>query len=134
VARVLIVPCGCRGRELARELRADGFAVRGTTRGAHVEEIRAAGAEPYVGDPDRIATLMDALHGVTIVVWLAGGLDIPQGRLRMFWEKLVDTGVRGFVHEGSYEELSRRSSETWQIPLAIAGDDPRGAVKRLLGV
>ena len=134
MARVLIVPCGCRGRALAAALREDGFAVRGTTRGAHVEEIRACGAEPYVGDPDRIATLMDALHGVTVVVWLAGGLDIPEGRLRMFWEKLVDTGVRGVVYEGPYEELSRRSSETWQIPLELAGDDPRAAVKRLLGV
>jgi hypothetical protein len=134
VARILIVPCGCRGRELASALRAEGHAVRGTTRGAHVEEIRAAGAEPYVGDPDRIGTLMDALHGVTVLVWLAGGLEIPEGRLRMLWEKLVDTGVRGVVHEGPYEELSRASSETWQIPLAFAGDDPRAAVNALLGV
>ena len=134
MARILIVPCGCRGRELAAALRADGHAVRGTTRGAHLEAIRAAGAEPYVGDPDRIGTLMDALHGVTVVVWLAGGLEIPEGRLRMLWEKLVDTGVRGVVHEGPYEELSRTASDTWQIPLAFAGDDPRGAVKRLLGV
>ena len=101
MARVLIVPCGCRGRALARELRAAGHAVRGTTRGAHVAEI-AEVAEPYVGDPDRIGTLMDALHGVTIVVWLAGGLDIPEGRVRMFWEKIVDTGVRGVVHEGGW--------------------------------
>ena len=134
MARILIVPCGCRGRELAAALRADGHAVRGTTRGAHVEAIRAAGAEPYVGDPDRIGTLMDALHGVTVVVWLASGLEIPEGRLRMLWEKLVDTGVRGVVHEGPYEELSRTASDTWQIPLAFAGDDPRGAVNRLLGV
>ena len=132
MARVLIVPCGCRGRELAAQLRADGHAVRGTTRGAHVDEIRAAGAEPYVGDPDRIGTLMDALYGVTIVVWLAGGLGIPEGRLRMFWEKLVDTGVRGVVHEGAYEELSQRSAQTWAIPLELAGDDPRAAVNRLL--
>lgn len=134
MARILIVPCGCRGRELAAALRADGHAVRGTTRGAHVEAIRAAGAEPYVGDPDRIGTLMDALHGVTVLVWLAGGLEIPEGRLRMLWEKLVDTGVRGVVHEGPYEELSRVSSATWSIPLEFAGDDPRGAVNRLLGV
>ena len=82
----------------------------------------------------RTPTLMDALHGVTVVVWLAGGLAIPEGRLRMFWEKLVDTGVRGFVHEGDHAELSRTSSDTWQIPLEFAGDDPRAAVKRLLGV
>ena len=135
MARVLIVGCGCRGRELARALRGVGHAVRGTTRDpANAPAIAEAGAEPYVGDPDRIGTLMDALHGVTVVVWLAGGLEIPEGRLRMLWEKLVDTGVRGVVHEGPYEELSRTASDTWQIPLAFAGDDPRGAVKRLLGV
>jgi len=129
VARVLIVPCGCRGRGLARALRAEGHAVRGTTRGAHVEEI-AEVAEPYVGDPDRIGTLMDALHGVTIVVWLAGGLDIPEGRVRMFWEKIVDTGVRGVVHEGGGEHIARESSERWQIPLEVG--DPLEAVRRLL--
>lgn len=136
MARVLIVPCGCRGRELAAALRADGHAVRGTTRGAHVEAIRAAGAEPYVGDPDRIATLMDALHGVAIVCWLADGLDIPEGRLRMFFEKLVDTGVRGVVYEGAFAELARRSSATWQIPLEVVtrAQDAKGAVDRLLGV
>ena len=136
MARILIVPCGGRGRELAAALRADGHAVRGTTRGAHVEEIRAAGAEAYVGDPDRIATLMDALHGVTIVCWLAGGLDIPEGRLRMFFEKVVDTGVRGVVYEGAFEPVARTASETWQIPLEIVtpGSDAKAAVDRLLGV
>ena len=134
MARVLIVPCGCRGREHAAALRADGHAVRGTTRGAHVEEIRAAGAEPYVGDPDRIATLMEALHGVTVVCWLAGTIDIPDGRLRMFWEKIVDTGVRGVVHEGAGEAIARASAETWQIPLELVrvGDPVADAVARLL--
>ena len=148
MARVLIVPCGERGRALARELRAAGHAVRGTTRGAHVAEIAATGAEPYVGDPDRIATLMDALHGVTIVCWLTGTIadgDLHAGRLRMLWEKLVDTPVRGVVYEGMLPEgeaISRASSETWQIPLEVLEGDPRrerwvddavGAVDRLLG-
>jgi uncharacterized protein YbjT (DUF2867 family) len=124
VARVLIVPCGARGRALASELRASGHAVRGTTRGAHTAEIAAAGAEPYVGDPDRIATLMDALHGVTVVCWLTGTIDVDTGRLRMLLEKLVDTGVRGFVHEGPGEELARTASETWQIPLEVLDGDP----------
>jgi len=127
MARVLIVPCGCRGRALASALVADGHAVRGTTRGAHVEEIRAAGAEPYVGDPDRIGTLMDALHGVTVVVWLAGGLEIPEGRLRMLWEKLVDTPVRGVVYEGALPEgeaVARTAARTWQIPLEVLTADP----------
>jgi len=130
VARVLIVPCGARGRSLARELRAAGHAVRGTTRGAHVAEIAETGAEPYVGDPDRIATLMDALHGVTIVCWLTGTIpdgDLHAGRLRMLWEKLVDTPVRGVVYEGILPEgeaIARMSSQTWQIPLEVLDGDP----------
>jgi uncharacterized protein YbjT (DUF2867 family) len=124
VARILIVPCGCRGQALARELRAAGHAVRGTTRGAHAAEIAATGAEPYVGDPDRIATLMDALHGVTIVCWLTGTIEVDTGRLRMLLEKLVDTGVRGFVHEGPGEEIARTAAETWQIPLEVLSGDP----------
>jgi len=151
VARVLIVPCGERGRALARELRAAGHAVRGTTRGAHVAEIAETGAEAYVGDPDRIATLMDALHGVTIVCWLTGTIadgDLHAGRLRMFWEKLVDTPVRGVVYEPhppmlpEGEAIARASSETWQIPLEVLDGDPRretwtadavAAINRLLG-
>ena len=130
MARVLIVPCGARGRALARELRAAGHAVRGTTRGAHVAEIAATGAEPYVGDPDRIATLMEALHGVTIVCWLTGTIadgDLHAGRLRMLWEKLVDTPVRGVVYEGMLPEgeaIARAASETWQIPLEVLDGDP----------
>jgi hypothetical protein len=131
VARVLIVPCGCRGQALARELRAAGHAVRGTTRDpAHAAAIADAGAEPYVGDPDRIATLMEALHGVTIVCWLMGTIpdpDLHGGRLRMLWEKLVDTPVRGVVYEGMLPEgetIARASSETWRIPLEVLSGDP----------
>jgi uncharacterized protein YbjT (DUF2867 family) len=140
VARVLIVPCGCRGRELARALRAEGHAVRGTTRDpAHAAVIAEAGAEPYVGDPDRIATLMDALHGVTVLVWLMGRIpdpDLHAGRLRMMFEKLVDTPVRGVVYEGTPggEALARTCAGTWQIPLELLapGAPPFPAVARLL--
>ena len=151
MARVLIVPCGCRGRALAASLVEAGHAVRGTTRsGAGAEAIRATGAEPYVGDPDRIGTLMDALSGVTIVCWLMGTIPVPElheGRLRMLWEKLVDTPVRGVVYEGALpqgEQLSRTASQTWNIPLEVLGADPldhdawlasaRAAIDRLLGV
>jgi uncharacterized protein YbjT (DUF2867 family) len=149
VARVLIIPCGARGQALARALRADGHAVRGTTRDpAHAAAIAATGAEPYVGDPDRIGTLMEALAGVTIVCWLTGTIpdpDLHAGRLRMFYEKLVDTPVRGVVYEGALpegEQVARVASETWQIPLAVLDGDPldrdgwlasaRGAVQTLL--
>jgi putative NADH-flavin reductase len=139
MARVLIVGCGCRGQELARELRAAGHAVRGTTRDpARLPAIEATGAEPYVGDPDRIATLMDALAGVTIVCWLMGtARDAPElhdGRLRMLWEKLVDTPVRGVVYEGAGpldpavyacgREVAEAAHATWMIPLAVLEDDP----------
>jgi hypothetical protein len=150
VARALIVPCGCRGRALARELRAAGHAVRGTTRyPAHAAAIAEVGAEPYVGDPDRIGTLMDALHGVTVVCWLMGTLPVPElhaGRLRMLWEKLVDTPVRGVLYEGALPEgevLARACADTWQIPLEVLRADPHdhsawlpaavAGVARLLG-
>jgi hypothetical protein len=148
MARVLIVPCGCRGRALAASLVEAGHAVRGTTRGDGVEAIRAAGAEPYVGDPDRIGTLMEALTGVTIVCWLMGTIPVPElheGRLRMLWEKLVDTPVRGVVYEGALpqgEQVARTAAQTWQIPLEVLDADPldhdawqaaaHGAVDRLL--
>jgi uncharacterized protein YbjT (DUF2867 family) len=150
VARVLIVPCGCRGRALAARLRASGHAVRGTTRDqARAAAIAAAGAEPYVGDPDRIATLMDALGGVTVVCWLMGTLPVAElhaGRLRMLWEKLVDTPVRGVLYEGALPEgeaVARAAAETWRIPLEVLSADPtdhaawlaaaEAGVRRLLG-
>jgi nucleoside-diphosphate-sugar epimerase len=152
VARVLIVPCGCRGRALAAALRADGHAVRGTTRDpARAGEIAAVGAEPFVGDPDRIGTLMEALRDVTVVCWLMGTVPVPElhaGRLRMLWEKLVDTPVRGVVYEPTRpalpegEAVARRAAMTWQIPLEVLTADPAdhaawlaaasGAVARLL--
>ena len=151
MARVLIVPCGCRGRSLAAELVAAGHAVRGTTRTqANAEAIRATGAEPYLGDPDRIGTLMDALSGVTVVCWLMGTIPVPElheGRLRMLWEKLVDTPVRGVIYEGALpqgEQVARTASETWQIPLEVLRAVPadhdawlaaaHAAVNRVLGI
>ena len=162
MARVLIVGCGCRGQALARDLRADGHAVRGTTRDpARTAAIAAAGAEPYVGDPDRIATLMEAIGGVTIVCWLMGTATgdaervaaLHDGRLRMLWEKLVDTPVRGVVYEAGGplpaavlargRAVAETAHATWRIPLATLESDPtdhdawraaaRAAVGRLLG-
>jgi uncharacterized protein YbjT (DUF2867 family) len=143
VARVLIVACGCRGQALARELVAAGNAVRGTTREeSRTGAIAATGAEPYVGDPDRIGTLMGALAGVTIVCWLLGGVAEPElhgGRLRMLFEKLVDTPVRGVVYERALpqgEAIARDAAERWRIPVEVIGPggDARSAVDRLLGL
>jgi hypothetical protein len=115
--------------------------VRGTTRSpARVDAVAAAGAEPYVGDPDRVATLMEAIAGVTIVVWLLGSAsgeraeELHAGRLRMLCEKLVDTHVRGLVYEGvgslpdevlgGGAEIVRRAAATWSIPVEILGTEP----------
>ena len=132
---------------------AAGHAVRGTTRDpARAEAIAAAGAEPYVGDPDRVGTLMGALTGVTIVVWLLGSAvgdgaaDLHAGRLRMLCEKLVDTPVRGLVYEAAGSlpdevlaggvEVVERASVTWNIPVSVvrstATDDAVAAVSALL--
>ena len=141
MARVLIVGCGCRGQTLARELVAAGHVVRGTTRAeARADAIVAAGAEPYVGDPDRIGTLMDALVGVTVVCWLLGRVpdpDLHGGRLRMLFEKLVDTPVRGVVYERALpdgEAIARDAAERWHIPVEVIepGDDLLSAVERVV--
>jgi uncharacterized protein YbjT (DUF2867 family) len=142
VARVLIVGCGCRGQELARSLVSAGHVVRGTTRDpARAPAIAAAGAEPYIGDPDRIGTLMDALTGVTVLCWLFGDVadpDLHGGRLRMLFEKLVDTPVRGVVYEAGTpggEAIARAAAERWQMPVEIvAVGAARAAVDRLLGI
>ena len=96
---------------LARELVAAGHAVRGTTRDpARAEAIRAAGAEPVVADPDRIGTLMEAIWPASpwcaVLLGTAAGdpeqvAALHDGRLRMLWEKLVDTPVRGVVYEAA---------------------------------
>jgi NAD(P)-dependent dehydrogenase (short-subunit alcohol dehydrogenase family) len=134
MARILIVGCGGRGQALARELVAAGHAVRGTTRDeANFDAIAAAGAEPYLGDPDRIATLMDGLAATTIVAWLMGTADSPElhgGRLRMLTEKIVDTPVRGLLYEASGpwceegELIVRAARATWNIPLEVVHTDP----------
>jgi hypothetical protein len=105
-----------------------------------LDAIRAAGAEPYLGDPDRIMTLMDALAGTTILCWLMGTAtgdnvaDVHGGRLRMMCEKIVDTPVRGVLYEGSGsvapellqegEMIVRGARATWNIPVEILGSAP----------
>jgi hypothetical protein len=137
------VGCGCRGRALARELIAGGHVVRGTTRfEAGSEAIAAAGAEPHVGDPDRIGTLTPALDAVTIVCWLLGSAHaepdvaaaLHGSRLRSLCEKLVDTAVRGLVYEagGTLDPellaggaaIVRDVHQTWEIPLRVVYADP----------
>jgi uncharacterized protein YbjT (DUF2867 family) len=145
VARVLIVGCGCRGQALARALRAQGHAVRGTTRDeARRAAIEAAGAEVWVGDPDRIASIHYALADVTILCWLMGSADGPGeklealhgSRLRMLLERTIDTTVRALLYEaaGSVDpallaagaETVRAACDKSEIPHALLSADPAG--------
>ncbi len=143
MARVLIVGCGCRGQALARALRARGHAVRGTTR---TEErraaIEAAGADVWIGDPDRIATISYALADVTILCWLMGSAAgrteavaaLHGSRLRMLLERSIDTTVRGLLYEaaGSVDpallaagaETVRAACRYSEIPHALLAVDP----------
>jgi hypothetical protein len=83
---------------------------------------------------------MEAIAGVTVVVWLLGSADgegaeeLHAGRLRMLCEKLVDTHVRGLVYEGAGTlpgdvlaggaEVVRTAAATWSIPIAVLATDP----------
>jgi uncharacterized protein YbjT (DUF2867 family) len=110
VARCLIVGCGCRGLELTRALRGAGHAVRGTTRNRdRVAEIDAAGAEPFLGDPNLVGTLAPALAHVGVACLLLGNaagteeqlLALHGTRLEMLLERMLDTTVRGVVYEAA---------------------------------
>jgi hypothetical protein len=143
VARILIVGCGCRGRELAGALMARGHIVRGTTRREAGElAIEQAGVEPVIADPYRLATLTPKLDGVSVLCWLLGSaVGEPEDvaalhgpRLETLLLKLVDTHVRGIVYEAGGSappglltqgaDLVRRAQETFQMPVHVAERDP----------
>jgi hypothetical protein len=110
VARVLIVGGGCRGRTLAGALVGEGHAVRITTRTqAGRAAIERAGAECWVGTPDRLATLRGSLENVTVACWLLGSASgtaqelraLHTTRLEFFLSQAIDTTVRGILYEAT---------------------------------
>jgi hypothetical protein len=138
VARVLIVGCGCRGQALGRELSAE-HAVRGTRRSSgRLAELETAGIEGVVADPDRLATIVPVLSGVSVLCWLMGTAeDSPEvhgARLQTLLEHLVDTPVRGLVYEagGTVEpslfeqgaQIVRDASRIWRIRGEVVTADP----------
>jgi uncharacterized protein YbjT (DUF2867 family) len=139
VARFLIVGCGCRGQALARELIASGHIVRGTTRDpAKLGAIAAAGAEPVLADPYRLATLMPHLDGASAVCWLMGTANgrgdqaeaVHGTRLESMLELIVDTHARGFVYEtgGVDRETGVHAAacarEVYGMPIEVLDTDP----------
>lgn len=134
MARVLIVGCGCRGRELGRELRAHGHAVRGTSRSdSGRAAIEAAGLEGVVADPGALATLVPHLQGVTVLCWLMGSADDPalhRERFDTLLETLVDTHVRGVVHEtAAAEAIADRARATYAMPVELVAEPPSDPVR-----
>jgi hypothetical protein len=143
VARVLVVGCGCRGRELVAELRSRGHSVRGTTRsGSHLPELLAADADAVIADPNRLATLTPHLDGVSVLCWLMGSAQgdpekvaaLHGPRLETLMWKLVDTHVRGAVYEAAGTvapelrdqggAIVRRMRETFNMPTEAVDQDP----------
>jgi hypothetical protein len=154
---------GCRGRRLAKALAGEGHAVRITTRSeAGRAAIETAGAECWVGTPDRLATLRGSLENVTVLCWLlATASGSPEelaalhgSRLEYFMTQAIDTTVRGVVYEARAagaaadliadgERIVRELAERNSIPVAFLTAQPgdvegwlaaaRGAVALLLG-
>ena len=160
MARVLIVGCGCRGRAVAAALRESGHEVRGTSRTPEGRAVVvAAGFEGVQADPDRLASLLGHLPGVSAVCWLMGsasgdGVDALHGpRWQAMLERLVDTPVRGVVYEAAGSlpaalleqgaTLARTASVTYRMPVEAVEVDPedigawvaatRDAVEAVLG-
>ena len=142
MARILIVGCGCRGRELARELTERGHAIRGTSRGEEGRAaIAAAGFEAVAADPSRLGTLLPHLQGVSMLCWLMGTAADPalhSERFDSLLETLVDTHVRGVVYEGPSGDPARRYSRTFRMPVEVLGEgagaaEGAAAVAKVLG-
>ena len=100
---------GCRGLEAARDLVAEGHAVRAVTPpGAGAGRTsRRRGAECFTGDPDVVGTLRYALDNVT--AGCSARRQVPAekvaalhgSRLRMMLDKTTDTTVRGVVDQAA---------------------------------
>jgi hypothetical protein len=122
--------------------------VRATTRAESGRPaIEAAGAECWIGTPERLGTLRAALESVAIVCWLLGtaaGSDdeiraLHGSRLEFFLGQAIDTTVRGFVYEAAGvpgggavpaevlaggESIVRRVAERNEIPVGFIRADP----------
>ena len=143
MARILIVGGGCRGLKLARELVAAGDAVRITTRtDAGRTAIEQAGAQCWVGDPGRLATLRGVLDGVAVAIWALGTAsgdrdalrELHDERVGFFSTQAIDSTVRGLIYESGGAELemlargeqvARTVAQRNAIPFEVIHSDPR---------
>lgn len=143
MARLLIVGGGQRGITLAEALRDRGHVSRIVTDDqSRRQRIESAGAECWIGTPQRLGTVTAALEGVTIACWMLGAATGPDEEvealhgslLSAFLGKAIDTTVRGVLYESAGtvgpsvlrggEEIARRLTERNAIPLRILDADP----------
>src|SRR3954469_14293831 len=141
MARLLVVGGGCRALALARDLGAEGHAIRAVTRTEERRDaIEAAGAECVIADPDVIGSLRYALDNVTLVLWLLGTAtggnvaELHGSRLAMMLERTIDTTARGLVYEAAGtvdagvlaegRALVERDTAYNEIPLRVLESDP----------
>ena len=128
---------------LAGELRTCGHAVRGSTRRTdRLAELEAAGVDPVLGDPDRVATIAPAFEHVAVACVLLGSATgsadelraLHGTRLEMLLTRMRDTTIRGVIYEvsGSVDpELLdaaggrvRDACEGSRIPYVLLEADP----------
>lgn len=143
MARCLIIGCGCRGRQLASQMRDRGHVVRGTTRNPErIADIEAVGAEGHLGDPDRIGTIFQAFDHVSIAYILLGTAAGPpeivrslhETRLEMMLSRMLDTTIHGIIYEsaGTVDpdllraggDMVRATCEGSRIPYRLLDADP----------
>jgi hypothetical protein len=128
---------------LAGELIEEGLVARIVTRDeGRRAGIEALGAECWVGDPNRLASVVGALEGVTIACWLLGSASGEAEQLQAlhgpilesFLSEAIDTTMRGFVYEaaGSVPEemlvtgvqAAKALAQRNLIPLRVLDADP----------
>ena len=154
MARALIVGCGCRGRGLGSDLLSAGWQVRGTSRSERgLGAIEGAGIEAVIADPDRAATVLERIDGVTAIFWLMGSARgaaerlaaIHGPRLERLLAEMVDTHGRGLVYEAAGDvdpgllqrgaEIVAAAGRRWRIRFEIvdaAPTDPAGWRRAML--
>ncbi|HEX4467073.1 MAG TPA: hypothetical protein VH025_07785, partial [Solirubrobacteraceae bacterium] len=110
------------------------------------EAIERAGAECWIGDPGRLATLRGSLDGVTIACWMLASASgqhealaaLHGERLAYFLMQVIDTTVRGFLYEahGLAEAGAERvlaHGRLNAIPTEVLSVDPEEEDAWLLG-
>ena len=139
MARFLLVGSQQHVLLLGEELAEQGHAVRAITSGTNLAaEFESAAIELVNADRALLGTVLPHLDGVAIVCWLSeADPDAEQTpaaaerhveRITGLMEKIVDTGVRGFVYEarpGTETAVSaiEHASTTWMIPVATFSAD-----------